>query len=165
MTTGSSSCNHQPEPGDHSVSSLDLDKSDYACLTAARFAFLQFAAPNQQCWLTVMLASDTLFEGEHHAETFRRVCAVVHEMRLSRKDTMRFSNPRCQRCSAILTEHERHLIQMIQAVRRGEMSKARISAMLLCEGHSIDRLLKATDDLARILPAVEDRALIPSLQS
>ncbi|MGR3491570.1 MAG: hypothetical protein ACU0DW_05880 [Shimia sp.] len=82
----------------------------------------------------------------------RRVCAMVHEVRCTRRGTLCFSNPRCTHCAAIVTEHERHFVQMFQNVRRGNLGAARASAMLLCEGNDDRRVLRAAEEVAELLP-------------
>jgi hypothetical protein len=126
---------------------------DYGVLVTARFFFLSFANPDAHGWMTALLGADDLFgrlsgKSELGAEIVRRTLAVVQDMRLSRRAVLRFSNPRCASCAQILTHDERHLIQMVQALRRGDRSVAASSAMLLCEGNPIDDLLSSARWLA-----------------
>ncbi|MEL6609640.1 MAG: hypothetical protein AAFO58_10805 [Pseudomonadota bacterium] len=158
------SCSRRPEPTDTALEDLSLDAADRAVLFAARVVFVQFTEPAQQAWMSLTLSANTLFRGPQPAETLRRVCAVVHEMMISRRSDFRFSNPKCDDCSRWVTVHERHLVQMIQAGRQNERSRAEISAMLLCEGHATDRVLAAVWHLADCLPEVEHRSVTPSLQ-
>lgn len=146
-------CTSAIRQNDRPIAALDLDTAEHAVLTAARFFFLSFAEPAGQAWLSVILASDSIFDGPQHAETMRRTCALVHEVRCSRRSTLRFSNPNCAHCAAIVTEHERHFIQMVQAVRTGNLGAARTSAMLLCEGNNDTRVLRAAHEMTGLFKA------------
>lgn len=145
-------CQGQLSSGDVSLASLDADDIDFAFLSAARFFFLTFAEKDQAAWVTAILGTESFFPGGNSAETMRRALAVVHEMRTSRRSMFRFSNPRCQGCSAIVTQDERYLLQMVQHARARRMSQVASSAMLLCEGNAIDRVVTAAQDFADIVP-------------
>lgn len=149
-------CATQLERGDLPLADLDLDPVDFAFLTATRYFCLSFAEPEEHSWVSAMLASDSFFPEKNSAEAMRRVLAVVYEMRASRRTAFRFSNPRCERCSAIATHDERHLVQVIQAARACRASLAASSAMLLCEGNESNRLRDAADDFAAAFPLRED---------
>lgn len=153
MSQSRTDCNFPIRPGDIRLRDLDMDETDFAVLTAARFFFMSFSDASGSPWLTMFLSTEDLFPGLNSAETMCRLLAVVHEMRLSRKSTMQFSNPRCERCTSIITEEERHLIQMIQAIRENRISRAASSAMLLCEGNEIDELLRLVERFSRQVPA------------
>lgn len=148
-------CNARLERGDVPISALGLDPLDFSFLTAARYFCLSFAEPSEHSWVTVMLSSTSFFPDPGSAEAMRRVLAVVHEMRSSRRSAFRFSNPRCEGCSAIVTDDERHLVQLIQATRAQRPSLAAPSAILLCEGHDSERLRKAAVDFASAFPIRE----------
>ncbi|MEO1025568.1 MAG: hypothetical protein AAFX07_08425 [Pseudomonadota bacterium] len=132
------------------IAALNADAIDFAFLTAARYFFVSFSEPNSNAWLTAILGSESFFPDAAHAETMRRALAVVHEMRTSRTSMFHFSNPRCPSCSAIVTDDERHLLQMVQFARRGQNSRMASSAMLLCEGNDAERVLAAARDFAAI---------------
>ena len=144
-------CKARYEAGDVSLSSLNADGSDFAFLSAARFFCTSFSESDPSAWLTAILASDSIFPGGKSAEKMRRSLSIVHEMLTSRKSMFRFSNPRCQVCSAIVTKDERYLLQMVQFARQGATSRLTSSAMLLCEGNAIDRVVAAALDLAELV--------------
>lgn len=133
-------CHYPSRPGDSSLKDLNLDEIDFAALTASRFFLMSFSDAAGNPWQTMFLSADDLFPGTNCAETLCRLLAIVHEMRMSRKSMMRFSNPRCERCFSIVTEKGRHLLQMTQAIRENRGSRAASSAILLCEGNEIDEL-------------------------
>ncbi|MEM6371235.1 MAG: hypothetical protein AAF727_00420 [Pseudomonadota bacterium] len=135
-------------PGDTPLAALDVDPVEYGFLNAARFFCLSFSEPCSGAWVTALLGAPSFFPGDDSAETMRCALAVVHEMRTSRRSTFRFSNPRCEACAAIVTEHERHLVQMVQHARAGRGSMMASSAMLLCEGHDTARVCAAAQGFA-----------------
>ncbi len=149
-------CHGPRGPGDSSLEELDLDATEYGFLTAARFFFVSFAEPNSSVWLSTIISSNCFFYGPNHAEAMRRAVKMVHEMRISRRSMLRFSNPRCQGCSRVITEPERHMMQLLKHARRGQNSRMASSAMLLCEGNPIEGLMQATRELCEMLPAPAD---------
>ena len=145
-------CNNtNGQTGQVAMNSLDPDYLDYAFLTAARFFFVSFSEASEDAWVSTMLSPESFFPGANSAEMMRRTLGVVHEMRLSRQSMFSYSNPRCLRCSAIVTADERHLLQMVQHVRAGRHSAAVLSAMMLCEGNDTDRMLHAVRRFAEMV--------------
>ncbi|QBF30461.1 hypothetical protein [Thalassococcus sp. S3] len=122
-------------------------------LTTARFFFLSFSEPQSAGWLTAILSAETMFQRPDAALLTRQVLIVLQEMRQSRRSTFRFSNPRCTCCADIVTHDERHLIDTIRASRALDRSRAFSSAMLLCEGQEVGRVLTAAEALATSLRA------------
>jgi len=138
------------------IAALDTDAIDFAFITAARYFFVSFSEPNSNAWLSAILGSDSFFPDSDHAETMRRALAVVHEMRTTRKSMFHFSNPRCPNCSAIVTDDERHLLQMVQHARRGQSSRMTSSAMMLCEGNDASRVIAAARAFADLFRLLQD---------
>lgn len=143
-------CHACRSKGETPISALNVDAIDYAFLTAARYFFVSFSDANSNAWLSAILGSESFFPDASHAETMRCVLAVVHEMRTARKSMFHFSNPRCAGCSAIVTDDERHLLQMVQHARKGQNSRMVSSAMLLCEGNDAERVIAAAREFANI---------------
>lgn len=141
-------CCRRMSLGDTLLEALSADIVEYGFLSAARYFCASFSAPHEAIWVTAMLGSDHFFPGSDSAEKMRRALAVVHEMRTSRRSTFRFSNPRCQGCASVVTEDERHLLQLVQHARAHRVSMLASSAMLLCEGHSTDRVIAAAHGFA-----------------
>ena len=144
-------CHAKPTGSDCYLASLQTDTIDFAFLTAARFFCVSFSNGDHCAWVTAILGAESFFPGPNSSEKMRKALAVVHEMRSSRKSVFRFSNPRCTGCSAIITQDERYLLQMVQQARFGQMSKANSFAMMLCEGNATDRVLAAVTGFADIV--------------
>ena len=141
-------CDQAPNAGDTSLIALNLSAMDYAILMAARYFFTSFADPNGAAWVSVVLSSDDFFPGHHDSPRMvQAVLALVHEIRTSRRSTLRFSSPHCLDCVNIVTAAERHLTAIIQDMRAGRFSSATTHAMLLCEGHEIKGVLDAAERL------------------
>lgn len=150
-------CQKKLRPGCVPLASLEVDPIDFAFLTASRFFFVSFSEPEARSWVSLILGSESFFPGPGSAERMRRALAVIDEMRSARRSCFQYSNPRCQCCAAIVTADERHLMQMVQHARARRTSRVMSSAMLLCEGNPIDRVVAAVDGLVRSLaqPGVE----------
>lgn len=144
-------CHKKLRPGCVPLASLDVDPIDFSFLTASRFFFVSLSEPQARSWVSLILGSESFFPGPGNAERMRRALAVIDEMRNARKSCFQFSNPRCQCCAAIVTADERHLLQMVQHARAGRTSRMMSSAMLLCEGNPIDRVVTAVNALVRSL--------------
>lgn len=145
------SCHARHAAGDVPLTSLNTDAVDFGFLSAARYFFISFSECDASAWVMTMLSSESFFPGPDSAEKMRRSLAVVHEMRTSRRSMFRFSNPRCQGCSAIVTQDERYLLQLIQNARAGHGSQVASSAMLLCEGNSTERVIAAAYGFADLV--------------
>jgi len=143
-------CGQKMQQIDTTLTALNLSAEDYGVLMAARYYFASFAQPEKMSWMTVILACDDFFpqycDAPRMAQT---VLAMVHEIRISRKSTLRFSNPHCLDCANVVTAEERHLVLMLAALRAGDTSPARTHALLLCEGNETDDLLRAAQVLIR----------------
>ena len=139
---------------------LEMDVVDFGFLTAARHFCASFASPQGSAWVFAMLSPETFFPGAESAEKMRRALAVVQEMRTSRRSTFRFSNPLCACCAGIVTQDERHLLQLVQHARMGQRSGAASSAMLLCEGHATKELMLATHRFAETVGAPQANKII-----
>lgn len=142
-------CNARLENGDVPIAELNLDPIEFAFLTATRFFCLSFSEPTSSAWVTAMLSSSSFFPEPGSAEMMRRTLAVLHEMRTTRRSTFRFSNPRCEGCTGIVTHDERHLIQIVRAIRQNRKSTAFPSSMVLCEGYDTTRLHMAIEDFCK----------------
>lgn len=116
------------------VDSLGLDAFELAALAIMRRFFASFADPASQGWLRASQAAQTCFEHDNPGGRFLDLLRVVQQMRMARRSPFRFSNADCARCSAVLTEAERHLMLAMQAARRGRHGAAAAQALMLCEG-------------------------------
>ncbi|MBK1637043.1 hypothetical protein [Rhodovulum adriaticum] len=155
MTAGH--CNRTPSHGDTPLAQAGFDPVEQGVLTIARLFFQSFAFPNSHAWLSAFARAGRLLppgavQGRSRDVAFA-VLGAVQEMRTARKSGFRFSNPDCPCCASILSDHERHFLEVLRALRRGTRSQAHCAAMLVCEGNPADGLLLAMSDLAALTRA------------
>ena len=154
-------CHQAAQEGDVSLTSLQLEATEYAILSAARFFFSSFANPETPSWMTVVIASEDFFPVKDSPRIVQAILVVVHEVRLARKSTLRFSNPHCVDCQNNVTAEERHFISMFRKMRANGPEAAVIHAMLLCEGNQTSSLLESVNKLIQLL--VMNNLKIPTL--
>ena len=154
-------CHQAAQEGDVSLTSLQLEATEYAILSAARFFFSSFANPETPSWMTVVIASEDFFPVKDSPRIVQAILVVVHEVRLARKSTLRFSNPHCVDCQNNVTAEERHFISMFRKMRANGPEAAVIHAMLLCEGNQTSSLLESVTKLIQLL--VMNNLKIPTL--
>ena len=126
------------EAGNVPLETCNTDAIDFGFFLAARYFFNSFSKYDPCSCVMKMLTIESLFPGLDIAVEMRRSLACIHEMRMSRRSLLRFSNPRCKRCSAIVTQDELYLLRLIQHARAGCGSKVAFSALLLCEGNATE---------------------------
>ena len=154
-------CHQAAQEGDVSLTSLQLEATEYAILSAARFFFSSFANPETPSWMTVVIASEDFFPVKDSPRIVQAILVVVHEVRLARKSTLRFSNPHCVDCQNNVTAEECHFILMFRKMSANRPEAAVIHAMLLCEGNQTSRLLDSVNKLIQLL--VINNLKIPTL--
>ena len=154
-------CHQAAQEGDVSLTSLQLEATEYAILSAARFFFSSFANPETPSWMTVVIASEDFFPVKDSPQIVQAILVVVHEVRLARKSTLRFSNPHCVDCQNNVTAEERHFISMFRKMSTNRPEAAVIHAMLLCEGNQTSSLLESVNKLIQLL--VMNNLKIPTL--
>lgn len=82
------------------------------------------------------------------------VLSLVNALRQSRRSMFRFSNPACKVCREFVTEHEHLLLRIVMAMQSGNLIGARTSAIMLCEGHDENPLLKAVGNVVTLVPVI-----------
>ena len=144
------SCNRVAQANEVSLDYLNLKPIEHSILTAARFYFSSFARPEESAWMNVVMFSDRFFPGENSSKIAQAVLIVVHEIRISRRSTLRFQDPVCINCKNRATTEERHFILMIKEVWLKHTAAAITHAMLLCEGNNTECLLRAINKLVNL---------------
>jgi len=146
-------CHKPVQEGDVSLTSLQLEPAEYSILCASRFFFSSFANPETPSWMTVIVGSQDFFPVKESARIVQAILVVIHEVRLSRKSTLRFSNPHCLDCRNNVTFEERHFVSMIRKVYAQRPEAAITHAMLLCEGNQTTDLLRSVENLIKLINA------------
>ena len=145
------------------VAAANFDDIEMIFLDAARHFFLSFTEPETQAWETGLSIAMHRLGPEVGSIFATQSLAIVQAMRFSRRSTFHFSNPRCPCCRDKLTEHERNLMDTLIAVRRGNMSGAHLTAMMLCEGHSTDKMIYLMRDFSERIGPRDEKSTKPQL--
>ena len=144
------SCNRVAQDDEISLDYLNLKPIEHSILTAARFYFSSFARPEESAWMSVVMFSERFFPGENSSKIAQALLIVVHEIRISRRSTLRFQDPVCIKCKNRATTGERHFVLMIKEVWSKRSATALTHAMLLCEGNKTSDLLRAINKLVSL---------------
>ena len=149
-TLNNRSCNRVAQDDEISLDYLNLKPIEHSILTAARFYFSSFARPEESSWMNVVMFSERFFPGENSSKIAQALLIVVHEIRISRRSTLRFQDPVCIKCKNRATTEERHFVLMIKEVWSKRSATALTHAMLLCEGNKTSDLLRAINKLVSL---------------
>ena len=144
------SCNIVAQDNEISLDYLNLKPIEHSILTAARFYFSSFARPEESAWMNVVMFSERFFARENSSKIAQALLIVVHEIRISRRSTLRFQDPVCIKCKNRATTEERHFVLMIKEVWSKRSATALTHAMLLCEGNKTSDLLRAINKLVSL---------------
>lgn len=128
------------------------DQIEQALLTTARLYFQSFAVPQSQAWVDALSLVTVRFGRTQGPVIGVRLLTAMQSMRCTRRSVFQFSAPDCERCSAVVTEHERRFMKAIQSLRRSKRHEAQLELMLLCEGVACDHVVAAFAELTDILP-------------
>ena len=140
-------CNRTPSPKETTLFEAGFDRVDLSLLEVARYYWQTFATPDAQTWISALHLSGVRFPEAEGYTVGVAMLATVQAMRTSRTSCFRFNNPRCPHCSRIVSEHERHFMNALQAVRQGRSGPAKTHAMMLCEGNDTDEFLSCASTL------------------
>jgi hypothetical protein len=123
-----------------------------ACVCILRHYCVAWSKPGDLGWERAFDAAAQAFGDRLGGLAARRVLDLMRAFRASRSTVFRFNNPSCAGCSARLTDGERLLAAVMRAVRDGDASAARASAIVLCEGGPTEPLLLAARALGALAP-------------
>ncbi|MEM8569867.1 MAG: hypothetical protein AAGG56_03065 [Pseudomonadota bacterium] len=149
----------KPNPKDRLLGDLDLILEEQIALTIARHYFRSFCAPESEAWIRAIEEAETRFGPVEGPCVASRVLSVLKTIRRARRSTFLFNNPCCIRCAAVATEHERRLVSSLASIRRGNMGRARMEVIMLCEGNGVDQVLAALCDLSETLAGQQQAAV------
>lgn len=129
------------------ASNAGFDGRDLVLLTVMRRFLLAYADPSKPYWETAMDFSVASFGHAWGPGMAYSIMDVLRKMREARRTVFAFMSPCCASCAAKTTDCERLLLQTISSMRRGDHARARMDALILCEGHDTDRFLAAVSRL------------------
>ena len=144
-------CGRTPSDKDCYLTDLSLAWDEEITLTLARFFFSSFAQPNSMGWISALAEAEARFGHTHGPQIAARLLAALQSIRRARKSVFMFNSPCCPGCASVATEHERRLVTAIHAIRSGDIGKAHLEILMLCEGSQVETVLIALSALARAL--------------
>lgn len=151
---------HSPDPRQVPLIETGLDFCECAVLDTVRHFLLSYTKQNYPHWETALELCDQHFGENYGPLTSASVLNVIRALRRSRKTCFRFNNPHCAGCRTKLTDCERLFFRALRFARMGNRPKARMEALILCEGFDTSALLEAMERLASLLPSVSESNLV-----
>ncbi|MDD7971374.1 hypothetical protein [Roseinatronobacter alkalisoli] len=108
----------------------------FARLTLAllRWHFQNFARPDSHSWLTALRLASAQVGSRRAGGLCFDIVAIVQTLRMARATPVSFNSEACACCRVWLTPDERRLLELLEALRRGQHGQAHIIAQLLCDG-------------------------------
>lgn len=117
-------------------------------LEIMRYFFVAYTDPERHSWETAFLHAQRTLGEDHGPVIATRILALVQAMRTSRKSTFSFSSPYCACCRNHVSNSEKHMLDAVCAIERGDPVGARANALVLCEGYDTESFLEAARKLA-----------------
>lgn len=142
--------------GDGQRPAIRLDPFEHDALCIARHFFEAFAHPEGHAWVQALREAERAFPVPFGASIAHAILIAINEVRASKRQTFWFERPGRPSTDSKLTEDERYLILILQAIRRGDSVAARAHALFLCEGGQTAGVLAAFERLAIITGDVSD---------
>ena len=147
-------CTRTPSVKERPLAASGADMDEMTCIQLARHFFCAFSLPASQAWMTAFSLAEAHFDYKNGPAIASLVSRVLDAVRRSRRSGFHYNSPNCEKCSAILTEHERRLLDALMMVRRGRLKRAELELMMLCEGNDTARAMMWIRELALALPAL-----------
>lgn len=123
------------------LESLGADLFMQLTLALLRLHFQTFAAPETQGWLTALRCATTHVGPRAAGPLCYDLVALVQALRTARVSPVRFNPESCACCRVWLTPEERQLMELLAALRRGRIGRARALVQMLCDGAPSDDLI------------------------
>jgi len=146
-------CGRVPKASDCYVSALGLIEAERHVLTIARLFFQSFARPASQNWMAAMEEAEAFFGEDDGPVVAARTLALLKVIRQTRRSVFMFNTPGCPGCSAVATEQERKMMTSLVAIREGDIRRARVALVEVCESEQVDGVMRDVRRLANTLCA------------
>lgn len=154
----SDNCGRRPGPKDCNVEDMGLTLSEIAVLRIARLYFMSFTGCGDTAWIGAGTEAQAEFGESRGSLVAARVLGMLTAIRTPRRTVFVYNAPTCAFCCTILTEHERRMMTALRAVRTGEIGRAQVEILMLCEGNGSDVVFDAVSALAEIIAEPGSRA-------
>lgn len=160
-STGAGKCSHgSREASAQSPADIGLDICECAILDVSRHFFCAYTETDVPHWERALKMAVDHFQTEDGPAIAISLLNVVNAMRSTRRNMFRFNSPYCPKCRKKITASESNLMKSIHFARRSQRSVGEMEALILCEGHSADRLMCAIDQLVSFLPTPAEGSAI-----
>lgn len=133
------------------LTELRLPLEEQIALTLARYFFEAFSEPRSMAWLNAFAEAEARFGFVLGPQVAARMTATLQAVRHARRSDFMYNKASCPGCSTIVTEHERRLMMGIHLMRKGDLGRAQLEVMMLCEGNNVDHVLQAISAFGRSL--------------
>ena len=130
-------------PDELHISALGLDPFAHLTLMLMRWHFQTFAQPECHGWLMALRVATSRVGARGAGALCYDLVAVVQVLRAERSTAFAFNPQSCDCCRNWVTPEERRLMELIAALRAGQLGRARTTAQMLCDGAPSDALVMA----------------------
>jgi len=141
MIQSNEDCGRTMAPKDCLLSDLQLDRDMQGVLRLTRLYMQTFAMPDTMAWVAALANAEEIYGTDHGPQIAVQCLRALQSVRRSRRSVFQFNSPTCPTCAAIVTEHERRLMNAIVGCQTCTEGQARLELMMLCEGNDIDRAI------------------------
>lgn len=140
-----------PGPGERLIDPASIDAADLQLLGLIRVVCgvmdRRGAVPTEM----VVEAAEALVPGPGASVLACIVVRLVRAAALGRAERLAYSNPACPACARVLTDPERHLLDVVRHGREGRRALALLSAALLCDRGAPGAVADAGLDVATVM--------------
>ena len=140
------------------ISDVGLDEYEQKILQIARLVFATFDKPETQRWVQAFHIAENSFPAPFGATIAHAVVITLNALRVSRNRCFSFFDAGHPHADTVMTQEEKYVLLTFHAIRRKESTKARMQAMLACEGGETKSFLSAFERLAMITGDVSGSA-------
>ena len=143
------------DPGISDRAALDMDRFEQTFLTVARQIITTFDEPDTQCWMTAFVEAEAHFPPPFGATIAHAIVVIINVLKEERSSTFTYIRHDDAVEELSITAEERYLLLTLREVRANNGFRARMNAMLACEGGDAQRLLAAIERLSIITGDVD----------
>jgi len=130
---------------------LRLDRYERQVLEVVRYILVAFVEPDTEAWMQAFWLAERKFPSPHGAKIAYGIVVALRLARDVRTDPMLPGDPLQPsepNGMPAMNDCERHFLTALHAMRRNDIPRARVAALLLCEGAPADDVLTALERLA-----------------
>lgn len=130
-----------PRAGEVAAATVVPDPDAQLVLSLMRWHFQTFASPDSQGWLMAMRVASAHVGPDRAGRLCYDIVALIQTLRCARQTTFAFNGEACACCRVWLTPDERRVMELLDALRAGQVGRARAITQMLCDGICNEDLL------------------------